>query len=331
MQILKICNVQGNSKVRLIILLVFILIFILPAFLTPPWLIFKRIFPNKKQQEAIIRLDDIKDPISALQQFSVHSWFNRTFQDRFSEYFNETFAMRKLFIRFNNQLYYTLFDKSYMNHQDIIGGKDKYLYERSYIDDYCGISAPMSPDKAEALARELLDVQTSFKKLGVTFFVFITPGKATIYPEYIPDAFMKRRSGTLRNYENMVHLFREYKIDFIDGPQILLKAKEKTGLPLFCRGSSHWNYLGALLAAKQIIEEIESLKGKTLAHLSCEEIKVENKPRGSDRDLASLLYTVFPPYDYPTAHPVITSDSNGHVFKGDIVFVGGSFNAIILD
>jgi hypothetical protein len=325
-------NPSVQSWGRCAILGMFLLIFFLPLLLTP-LLMVDKVFPEKiRLQSLIFNLTDIQDSfIAPKPSISLETWFNGKFQEQFNRYFSQKFFLRKPFIQLTNQLFYTFFDKSYMYDQTIIIGKEKYLYELAYIHDYCRLNPPLDPDQTEALARDIGEVQKQLKKRGVTFLVLITPSKASFYPKYIPDVFMKRKTVANRDYENMIPLFRKYGINFVDGHEITLDAQRKSDIPLFCRGGTHWNYLGAFFTIEQLIEKIEALKGLSLSHLTFSEVKLDRKPEGSDKDLASLLHLLFPPYDYITPHPDIKAVSAQNDFRGDIVFVGASFSAQVFD
>jgi alginate O-acetyltransferase complex protein AlgJ len=189
----------------------------------------------------------------------------------------------------------------------------------------------MSPDETRLLAAKIFDVQSLMRQRGVAFIVLITPGKASIYPEFIPDSYRRRNSYSGRNYEHMVGLFRDYGVVFIDGVDITLRAKQNTDMPLFCRGSSHWNSLGAYYTVRRLTEEGRRLSGINIAGVELDGITVDNKPQGSDRDLAALLHTIFMPTDYPAPHASFRREPADIKPAGSIVFVGGSFNHRIVN
>jgi hypothetical protein len=331
MSIKELIKTERHSRTYISILLVLVLLFILPAIITPPWLIYDKYYSAKgKKMIAEGRIDE-KNPLLDLKRITFSSWLDSTFQAKFNANFNETFAFRKIFIRFNNQLYYTLFDKSYMNDQGIIVGKQKQLFELFYIKDYIGQGTIMDTAQAQSLTDLLYEVQSGMKRRGVGFVVLITPGKASIYPEFIPDAFKRRSSYKLRNYERMLAMFRTQGINYVDGRDITMRAKERNDMPLFCRGSSHWNYLGAYFTTDALLDKLGSIKGIKLPHVEIETIKVDYKPQGGDRDLAALLHTFVMPTDYITPHPVFKRISGRNDSGERIAFIGGSFNGLVIN
>ncbi|MDA8157086.1 MAG: hypothetical protein M0Z52_11670 [Actinomycetota bacterium] len=260
------------------------------------------------------------------------SWLAGTFQAGFSKGFGGGFPFRRQYILFCDQLYYWLFKKSYM--ENIVIGKQDWLYELDYIKDYCNLMPAMSADNANNLAKEIALVKSLFKKRGVAFLVLISPSKASVYPEYIPDEFMERKTGAQRDYDIMTALFRQYGIDYVDGARITRNAKMGISLPLFCRGGTHWNYLGASYTVRELVNEVGRLKGMRLANISWDGIRVSSRPEdgdGSDRDLADGLNLAMPPYNYKVPYPDFkTVLPGGKISRCSIAMVGDSFSHIVL-
>ncbi|TEB10355.1 alginate O-acetyltransferase AlgX-related protein [Pelotomaculum propionicicum] len=157
--------------------------------------------------------------------------------------------------------------------------------------------------------------------IGIASVVLITPSKASIYPEYIPDAFNKIPVGQNRNYQNFVDLLKQYDVQYLDGHEITMKQKRKSEYPLFCRGGTHWNYLGAYFTTREMILKLQELVNRSITNLECTRIELDDIPSGSDNDLALLLNVWRTPDRYPVPHPVITAAPGG--FQPNVLFVGG--------
>ncbi len=262
--------------------------------------------------------------------FSIEGWLTHSFQNRLDRWFNKSFGARALFVKLGNQIYYDLFNKSYMHDQSIIIGKNETLYEVGYIEDYCKLRPLMPVTHIETRVMELEELQEELHKRGIEFILLITPHKAAIYPEYIPDVFCDSPKAPNRNYEIFIPLLEKHQINYVDGHLITLEAKNRESAPLFCQGGTHWNHLGAYHTAQRLTEKLRTLTQKPIGALQIETLNIDHKPTGSDKDLASLLNLAIPPYDYPVPHPVIITKQASHQL-GKAVFVGGSFNWILLD
>lgn len=261
---------------------------------------------------------------------SFGNWLNHTLQGHLDEQFSKAYGGRALFVRLGNQLYYSLFNKSYMQDQSIIIGKHDQLYEIWYIEDYCKIRRPMRAELVAARARQIRELQVELQNRGVPLVVLITPNKASIYPEDIPEGFCGSPKAASRDYDNFMSEFATQSVRYVDGRAITLAAKAAGAVPLFCRGGTHWNGLGAYYTARQLTERIAELTGRSVGPLSLQRLTVDHDPRESDRDLAALLNLALPPYDYPAPHVMVEKRSSSEQLAKAVV-VGGSFNWTLLD
>jgi len=270
-------------------------------------------------------------PDAPRPDFTIQDWLNHRFQDSASKWFSRYFGARGLFVKLGNQVNYSLFDTSYMNNQSIIIGKQSQLYEAPYINDYCKLVRPMPLELVEARVKKIAETQDRLGKHGIAFVLLITPSKAAIYPEFIPDIFCSSPKPTNRDYENFVPLLDQYKINYIDGHTITLAAKAREPAPVFTQGGTHWNYLGAYYTVERLLTMIEALTSQSIGRLSLQHLEIDHKPSvKEDKDLADLLNLISPPYNYLVPHPTIVR-KGGAQDLGKAVFVGGSFIWTILD
>ena len=217
-----------------------------------------------------------------------------------------------------------------MNNQTIIIGKQGQLYEVDYINNYCKLIHPMPQEIAEARVKDIAEIQDRLGQHGMAFVLLISPSKAAIYPEFIPDIFCRSPKSTSRDYENFVPLLDQYKINYVDGHAITLAAKTREQAPVFSQGGTHWNYLGAYYTVERLLGMIEALTRQSIGRLSLQDLVIDHKPRGTDKDLAELLNLISPPYNYLVPHPTIVREGPAQDL-GRAVFVGGSFIWTVLD
>jgi hypothetical protein len=122
----------------------------------------------------------------SLKLFSCAGWFDGSFQDTLAFRINSHIGLRGPLIRVNNQCDYSLFG---MIHADgFVRGKGGMLYEEDYIHEYTGNYFIGTAPIDKKLAR-LKNVMDSLKAHGVTLILVFEPGKASFYPEYIPDRY----------------------------------------------------------------------------------------------------------------------------------------------
>lgn len=259
---------------------------------------------------------------------SFQSWATGEFQEGYEKWLGYNFGFRGYWIRTYNQIAYSLFKEASQGADDkIIVGKKDQLFERAYIDEYFNYIPPAAISDLAAKAQRIKRLQDLLQQRGIASIVLITPSKASIYPEYIPDAFnipVKQE----RNYPNFVNFLKQYDVQYVDGHEITAEQKRKSEYPLFCRGGTHWNYLGAYYTTREMILKWQEQVNQSMTNLGCTRVDIDDNPTGSDKDLAYLLNLWRTPDRYPTPHPAITAAPG--VFKPNVLFVGGSFAGLIV-
>jgi len=303
-------------------------VFFLPVILMIVFAIFHKPSASDLGSDRLELSGVVKDRPEPAVSFT--NWLNHTLQGHFDDQFSKAYGGRALFVRLGNQIYYSLFDKSYMQDQSIIIGKHHQLYERWYIEDYCKIRRPMRRELVAARARQIRELQSELQSRGVPLIILITPNKASIYPEDIPEGFCESPKFSSRDYDNFMSEFAAQHVRIVDGRKVTLAAKAAAAVPLFCQGGTHWNGLGAYYTARQLTQRVGEVTRTSVGVLSLQQLTVDRNPREIDRDLAALLNLALPPYDYLAPH-VRAKKRSGSEQLGKAVFVGGSFNWALLD
>ncbi|HEU4685219.1 MAG TPA: hypothetical protein VFS39_12020 [Nitrospira sp.] len=316
------------SAVRALVWGVIILLFALPLSSTVAF----KLFAGQRAETLGLSWFNLAGEIPEVDkpQFSLRHWVNRSFQDQSNKWFTRYFGGRSIFIKSGNQVIYTLFKHSYMHNQSIVIGKQGELYESWYVYDYCRLSEPMPDRNLEDRVADIAELQERLKARGIIFLFLITPSKAAVYPESIPEAYCKSPKSSTRDYENVLPLLKAYGISYVDGHAISTEARTIEPLPLFSRGGTHWNTLGAYYTVRELVKTIGTLLAEPVGSMSVEKIQVDSTPRGQDKDLAQLLNLLFPPFDYAVPRPVIVQTPTRVQLEKALV-VGTSFNWTVLD
>ena len=268
-------------------------------------------------------LETVKPP------FSWAGFADGSFQSAYADWFNQRFGLRGTLIRLNNQLYYSLFDKSYMG--DVLIGKNRQLYGRGYVDEYCGIRLPLPTEQQQELVRRMASVQQLLQQLGITFVVLVTPSKPDVVPQDLPDDYCSGRARHARNYPLMLPLMQAAGIQVVDAQQLILQQQQASGWPLFPRGGLHWNSLGASSAVNALLERIGRLRGLPAGGLRIESVALGDQPIGEDKDLASVLNLWQPDDRFPMPLPQFAVSQPGAVKPLSMFMVGGSFSWLPLE
>jgi alginate O-acetyltransferase complex protein AlgJ len=257
----------------------------------------------------------------------VGSWMNGELQKGINSLISEHFAGRELLIRVYDQLLYRSFDKSYMDEEQLIDGKHRDLFERDYLADFGHYTEPIPSEEAEALVVMMRHLSKRLKELGSCFVFVITPSKASLYPEDIPDRyFTKLKAGDPgpSNYEILVSSLKRYEIPYVDGRQITIEHKESFPVRVFPKTGTHWTRAVAYFSTAALLETIERESGREMPELSETIESVDGRPDDVDDDLFGLLNLIEKPKQR-YQHPIFQIADNWPKRKGIVTFVGGSF------
>lgn len=230
------------------------------------------IFKIKPLQGSYTKAGDIS--------FSLADWFSGHFQEVKDASVKDNFMFHDWLVRCNNEIEFRLFKK--VNASDVIIGKDMYLYEKSYIDSYYGRNF-IGEDSLKYRLKLLKAVQDTLAKHNKLFILVLAAGKASFYPEYIPD-HMKSSAG-MSNYECVKKLSRQLGINTIDFNAYFVSQKKQSKYPLFPKYGIHWSFYGSSLAYDSMSRYIETKLGVNLPDLVTKSIYECDTAKHSDADL----------------------------------------------
>jgi hypothetical protein len=261
--------------------------------------------------------------------FSAGGFLDKTFQMGCDSWFSQSFGLRGLYISINNQLYYSLFRKSYLKEKIIIG-KKRYLYEETYI--RCYLYTEIDRAKMEAFAIDYKEVQDRLSRRGICSAICITPNKAVVYPEFIPDRYFAnigKDAAPRQACDVLMKIFDAHGIHYINCAGHVKEMKRES--PVFSRGGTHWNDLGKYHGTDFFIKRLESLAEKDFRNPKIIECLWDNHPVGEDDDLATYLNNLICPRYFPVPHVKLGYDSTECTSRPDMLIVGTSFTNGLID
>ena len=207
------------------------------------------ILPVVQFTTGLINIKPLQGAINEVKdvQFTISSWHNETYQKEKEKFLNQEFGFRNSLVRLNNQLYFSLFRIAKAD--GVIIGKENYLYEENYIKDYYGNNF-VGQARINEVTERLKSIDSVFKKMNKTLLVVFAPGKASYYPEYIPDQFIKTNDST--NYKSFSKAIGESGINFIDFNDWFKQQKNISNHVLYPKTGIHWSDYGSILAIDSI-------------------------------------------------------------------------------
>jgi len=267
---------------------------------------------EQKSRPGVPALNDI---ISGKFQNSIETWLK------------QNIGFRGTFVKTDNQINFSLFNEFSRSHpRKILLGNNRELFEEPYIDNFNRLTLlplPVLVKKADDIQR----LQEKLKARNVRFILLITPSKATIYPEAVPEKYiLDHAAGKKDNYEIIVPMLEQRGVNIVDSREIFLDLKKKGTTHLFPSSGSHWSLYGGYLFGTKLIERMEQLFGQRMVRMRMKRLIPSREPIDLDKDIARLgniLFTrsLFTDYRYPATYP----DAPANAFRPNALLVGSSF------
>lgn len=265
-----------------------------------------------------------------LPEFSVAKLMDGSLQKKYETWINENLGFRTAFIQSSNQFLYSLFNKSHMYHSNIVIGKNDFLFEKTYIEQYVNINRINYSEKQfDQWASQLQRMADFFTQRGQQFFYVITPSKASYYPEYLPKDYAKLIETPRPDYFLKLKALKKTNVAYFDGSEYILESKDKPYAHLlFPRGGTHWTMLSAALTAREILALISRQMNYHFPPLHFS-YSTSTKPPFVDKDLLNLCNLLFPKNRYVT--PLVIFKSNKKPLPFKVAIIGGSFTNFYKD
>lgn len=261
--------------------------------------------------------------------YTVKSYLSGEYQKDFDKYYLEKFPYRNVYIKSYNQIKYSLF-----NEGSVVIGKDNYLFEKPYIDEYLGINIE-NRNQQQYMTDLLDDIKTineTCKNNQKDFYILITPSKAEFCSEYISDRYYKiatNSSGYKRYYYELVSELNNNNIKFFDTCKYLKEIHIDT--PIFYKTGIHWSFMASTYALSDFIKYINSTSTLNLREFNViGNEKAEKEFFEQDADIYNLLNIYKGEKDKLYYKPIIEFDNNKNTEK-KLLIQGGSFNWNLLE
>ena len=163
---------------------------------------------------------------------------NTGFLSDVSDWLSDRFFLRQELVTVHNRALTALGGGAA---NDVIAGKDGWLYYAPTLDDYTGVGA-MNASELAAAARNLSLMRQSLAEKGVGFLFVPVPNKNSLYDAAMPSCGEKAAEHAA---ERLLRLLEAEGVPCAD----LFSAFRAQPETLYFAHDSHWNSRGAALAA----------------------------------------------------------------------------------
>ncbi len=230
--------------------------------------------------------------VSRPSLFLSGSRLNVNYPAQAGAWFEENFAWRAELVSINARIQSCL---GISAQEDVILGRDGWLYYRESLNDYTG-SSQLSDRTLYDIAHTAAMTQEYCMFTGAEYLFVVVPDKVTLYPEHLPYYYAHKVSDSSNRVRLKKFMEQEgvHYLDLTDQLQeAVLKSRQHSEdwafrLPsLYHRTDSHWTNEGAAVGADAILTELNT---EHIDYLKADaEIKTD-----FTGDLETMLYPAFP-------------------------------------
>lgn len=287
-------------------------------------IIFLLVLPSLQRLTSLVPVPPLDGDFKVPERpvFSKTDWWSGQFQSAYQEYIENKTGFRKVLVRLNHQIDFSLFSEA--NAEGIVIGRNNNLFEKDYIRAYLGgdYIGDVAIDKK---IRRLKFLQELLKKKGKDLILVFEPGKASYQSEDIPERFYRQYPPSKTNYQAFLESSVKYGIHYLDFNDWFKKMKPKTEHPLYANTGIHWSHYGMYLAADSLIRYLENLRGMDLAEMVLDRWEVSNEARGSEYDAARALNLLMTIRNQQLAYPVFHFEHYKEKKKISVLTVADSY------
>lgn len=241
--------------------------------------------------------------LSTKPELNKKSWFSGKYQEGQDKYIAEHTGFRPGWVRLYNQWNYSFFSMAHA--AGVIRGKEDYLYEENYIKAYYGTDF-LGEQKIEEITHQWKSIQDTLKQKGIDLVVIFAPGKASFYPEYIPEIYKRPRTKNT-NYEVFKKQFQKYSVAHIDLHSWFESMKKTSKYALFPKTGIHWSAYGQYLATDSICSFVSARCKTEIPYYVLDTIVESDKAWLGDDDIGRGMNLLWEIQDvklaYPEFHP----------------------------
>ncbi|MTB51450.1 hypothetical protein [Lewinella sp. W8] len=169
-------------------------------------------------------------------------------------YFNDHFAWRGVFQRFNAQLQQVTNGRSPLPDYVVVGKDDWFFKGGLQLDIYRG-KQRFSPEQLEEVVRTLLTRRDSIEALGGRYYFAVPPLKHHVYAHHLPDYV--RPLNTEYATKQLYARLRSTDLRVIDLHEPLLAYADTASVEeLYYRTDHHWTVRAGVVAAEAIVDQL---------------------------------------------------------------------------
>ncbi len=259
--------------------------------------------------------------LSSKPELTKESWFSGEYQEAQDKYIREHTGFYPGWVRLYNQWNYSLFNIAHA--EGVLRGKEDCLFEEGYIKAYYGLDF-LGESRIQDITRIWKAIQDTLEGKGIKLTVVFAPGKASYYPEYIPENYKKERKGK-GNYDSFKEQFIKQNVSYIDMHSWFEAMKPNAKYPLFPKTGIHWSAYGQFLAIDSLRKFVSSTCKTQTPRFVLEKITESDRPMRDDDDISKGMNLLWGIRDFTLAYPDFHPDRKPRKSDPKVLVIGDSF------
>ncbi|MDD2323145.1 MAG: hypothetical protein WC179_10195 [Candidatus Cloacimonadaceae bacterium] len=252
---------------------------------------------------------------------SASNLFTGSYQDSLNKYLENNIGYRPDLVRINNTVDYYLYNK--LNTNNVILGKQNYTFEDGYINATLGRDF-VGEEKIYTVVKKAKAIQDYLFERDITFILVFAPGKATFFPEFIPDIYHPD-SITTTNIEVYREKVNEFNVNVIDYNDWFVSMKDTTNYPLYPQYGIHWSYYGMILALDSLAHYIERNRDIDMIEMDWDRIDISRNFKDTDYDLGKALNLLWKLPTFKMAYPHLVFEKEEGKVMPSLLAVSDSY------
>lgn len=244
-----------------------------------------------------------------------------TIQESSEAYWKKHFGLKNDLIRINNQFNYSFFS---LSSTAGVMGENKMFFPESYIKSYYGEDFIGQKAIYEFIKKTKI-VQDSLEKKGKLFFILLSPGKALVYPENIPEKYKTLYKNDKNNYDVLIEEVSKSGVRMLDLAAYIKTNPSKFKHPIFPKNGLHWTGNTVAQVSDTLIKYIDAFSSYEMTQIDIRpgELTVENY-RYTDYDIGKAMNLLWNVADDTLHYPQVSFKSNDKS-KPTLLGIGDSF------
>ena len=254
------------------------------------------------------------------------TWWDGTYQNQTEKYLNDHVPNRPWLVRPVEQIDYSFFNLCHAGWT--IKGKDNYLFQYPYTDAYIGADF-LGYDSLFKKTLELKAIQDTLNRLHIKLVMVFSPSKASFFPEYFPDSYLKTPGPT--NDSVFKKYYDSLGIKYLDFDKWFVSLKHSCKEMLFNKQGVHFTTYGTMLCADSLRRFLQNDAKIEVPIPEWGPVTHSYHLQNGDDDVASELNLIFPIAHELGAYPAYKPMTATSGKKLNLVLLGDSYALKMVD